>query len=40
MGLNSSSDHVCIPTDAAVREFFRWLLKIIADMLIMGATLQ
>jgi hypothetical protein len=40
MGLNSSSDELCIRTDAAVRQYFAWLLKIIDDMLVMGATLQ
>jgi hypothetical protein len=40
MGLNSSSDEFCIRTDAAMRDFFEWLLKIIDDMLVQGRTLQ
>jgi hypothetical protein len=40
MGLNSSSDEFCIRTDAAMRDFFEWLLKIIDDMLVQGRPLQ
>jgi hypothetical protein len=40
MGLNSSSDAFNVRTDDAVWDLFEWLLKIVDDMLVQGASIE